>query len=584
MRNRSNVRFRRVESSPNATKAAARVLFGMVVRERRRIATLARTASLLDDRVQVAEAASTSKDEAFRAYINEQRLEAASQAQNQQEHILSLMDMVREEPVPSEHIRENSVSSIDRSSGNSKLVLLANERISVLESQLDQLHSECEDLGQYREKEEIARSELKRKTEENKKFAEEIKRLRSTLRKIRDDVAKGEENKSTPLDEVGIKQHNLVDEISNVLRSQPIEHQLHKSLQSGLVDKNGSFDLEYNSDDDDEVPDWAEDIMKDLAVIAEGKMPTSLLESSEVIDVEARLEKTNVFDRLTNPSRFTGVQKQKKHIAQKKKTVKPPPKNAMKRDSDSEESGARSRKPTKVTEFLSKLVVSSDTESVQSQRSVFDRLVSPSNATGTQKNRINESQRSRRSSYSVDDNCQGSVTSDTTSSSPPVNGIEIASQDSNHGIHKSMGNVQSVQEQLREAETLLDSVLPKDFVASTVSPRAQREKNLNHEEQDVFERLTKTTTQAYALKQNISIADKLLDSVLDNNAEHKCRRTGSLNGKVDDDDMNQSAQRKRSSSFRKPTTEYKSVFERLHKTPTEAAANRKSNSTRTLTS
>ncbi|CAJ1933764.1 unnamed protein product [Cylindrotheca closterium] len=577
--------FRQIvgHSSPTATKAAARVLFGMVVRERRRIATLARTASLLDERVQTAEAASTSKDEAFRAYINEQRLEAASQAQNQQEHILSLMEMVREEPAPSDDTKENSISSNDRSSGNSKLVLLANERISVLESQLDRLNTECDDLGQYRQKEEIARSELMKKSEENKKLAEEIKRLRSTLRKVRDDVTKGEEHKSIPQDEAVVKQHKIVDEISNALRSQPIDQKLHNSLQPGFVEKNGSFDLEYNSDDDDEVPDWAEDIMKDLAVIAEGKMPTSLLDSSEVVDAEAQLEQANVFDRLTNPSRFTGVQKQKRH------TAKRPPKHAIKRDSDSEGSGARSRKPIKVTESISKLVVSSDTESVQSNRSVFDRLVSPSNATGTQKNRMQESQRSLRGcSDSVDEHGQGSVTSDITSSSRPPTRIEIVSQDSHRGIHTSISKAQSVQEQLREAETLLDSVLPKDFVTSNVSPKAKREKDLNYETQDVFERLTKTTTQAYALKQNISVVDKLLDSVLDDKkgppGKPTHRRAASLSGKTDEHDMNQSAHKKRSSSLRKPSTEYKSVFERLHKTPTEAAANRKSHSTRTLTS
>ena len=47
-----------------------------------------------------------SKEEAFRAYVNEQRLEAASQAQNQQEHILSLMEMVREEPAQSNDTEE----------------------------------------------------------------------------------------------------------------------------------------------------------------------------------------------------------------------------------------------------------------------------------------------------------------------------------------------------------------------------------------------------------------------------------------------------------------------------------------------
>lgn len=555
----------------------------MVVRERRRIATLARTASLLDERIQEAEAASTCKDEAFRAYINEQRLEAASQAQNQQEHILSLMEMVKEEPVPSDDIRDTGVLSNERSSGNSKLLLLANERISVLESQLEKLHAECDDLGQYRQKEEIARSKLKENTDENKKLGEEVLRLRSMLLKVRDDVSKGEASKETPQDEAGIKHHRIVDEISNVLRSQPTQQQLVE------IEKNGSFDLEYNSDDDDEVPDWAEDIMKDLAVIAEGKMPTSLLDSSEVVNEEARLEQTNVFDRLTNPSRFTGVQKQKKH------TAKRPPKHAMKRDSDSEGSGARSRKSTtKVTDSHSKLVVSSDAESVQSNRSVFDRLVSPSNATGTQKNRMLESQRSLRGyscSDSVDEHGQGSVSSDITYSSLPPTRIEIASHDSNHGLHRPMANAQSVQEQLREAETLLDSVLPKDFVVSNASPKAKREKDLKYDFQDVFERLTRTTTQACALKQNISVVDKLLDSVLDDNIDSKSpvagkpahRRTGSLNGKADEHDMNQSAHRKRSSSFRKHATEYKSVFERLHKTPTEAAANRKSHSTRTIT-
>jgi hypothetical protein len=103
------------EASPMmATKTATKVLFGMVVRERRRIASLARTASALDEKVQESEVAASAKDAAFRAYVDEQRLDAADLAQNQQEHILSLMDMVREEPtnvLPSLNTNSTNFSS-----------------------------------------------------------------------------------------------------------------------------------------------------------------------------------------------------------------------------------------------------------------------------------------------------------------------------------------------------------------------------------------------------------------------------------------------------------------------------------------
>jgi hypothetical protein len=103
------------EASPMmATKTATKVLFGMVVRERRRIAYHPRTASALDEKVQESEVAASAKDAAFRAYVDEQRLDAADLAQNQQEHILSLMDMVREEPtnvLPSLNTNSTNFSS-----------------------------------------------------------------------------------------------------------------------------------------------------------------------------------------------------------------------------------------------------------------------------------------------------------------------------------------------------------------------------------------------------------------------------------------------------------------------------------------
>merc|ERR1712238_443845 len=105
----------------NGTKIAAKVLFGMVVRERRRIASLARTASSLDEKVQETESSLANKDAAFRAYVDEQRLEAASLAQSQQEHILSLMEMVKEDQIDESETPDAT-----------KFLVLANERINAL--------------------------------------------------------------------------------------------------------------------------------------------------------------------------------------------------------------------------------------------------------------------------------------------------------------------------------------------------------------------------------------------------------------------------------------------------------------------
>ena len=69
----------------------------MIVREKKRTAALARTASSLDERLQAAERDASVSETAFRTYIEEQGEEVAFMSTNQQEHILSLMDLVKEE-------------------------------------------------------------------------------------------------------------------------------------------------------------------------------------------------------------------------------------------------------------------------------------------------------------------------------------------------------------------------------------------------------------------------------------------------------------------------------------------------------
>jgi len=255
-------------SSPAIIEEAARVLFGMVVRERRRIAALGHTASLLDKRVQEAEAALMSKEEAFHSYINEQGLEVVSLLQNQQEHILSLMELVKEEPEEFVfEIQKSSNSSKQRpSSRNSKLLLLAYERISVLENQLKKVHAECEDLGYYGRKEELARAKLKDETNKNKQLTEIVKHLRSTLKSVQDDVGEEGEVKMAP-ERKDVKQQKIVNEISNALQLQQMDQDSPNVSKAYLpANSNRAFDLEYNSDEEDGVPpDWVEEIINDLS-------------------------------------------------------------------------------------------------------------------------------------------------------------------------------------------------------------------------------------------------------------------------------------------------------------------------------
>jgi hypothetical protein len=585
-----------------------RVLFGMVVRERRRIASLARTASSLDERVQEAEATSISKDEAFRAYVNDQRLEAASDAQNQQDHILSLMEMVKEEPTAESNGKSNS-----NTPGNSKLLVLANERIAVLERQHHELQLECERLGSYRESEENTASQLEEKTTECDDLEEEIDSLRSILRRIRDDIsqhAKYEGNsevitpESTSNLEVS-QRTSLLDVIKSALDpreaspSAKSRKPSKRSNKSNIIELDRSFDLEYNSDDSDDVPDWAEDIMIDLATIAEGKMPSSLLESTDVMDAEARLEENNVFDRLTNPSGFTGVQKQREHLANRH--LKP-----TQKDPDTPGPGEeRKVMSVQVSESLSKLVIPEESESPRSKRSVFDRLLSPSNATGTQKNRMQDNQRGRRShsasiyernrdDASIDN--QSRVSEDTTDDTRSKHS-EFAET-----LSKTTTQAHAIRQQFNVAEKILDDILPKDYSTTTVETlptNTRHERIQEYTQQNVFERLQKTTTRASAIKRDVVMAEKLLDNVLDaqdesrgppselSNGSTAGSSVGSTGDRVDSKkagvNLSNPAPPKRRS--RKAPTQYSSVFERLHQTTTEAKA-KKSNhrSSRSVTS
>jgi hypothetical protein len=108
---------------------AAQVLFGMVVRERRRIAALAKVASSIDERVQATEKALVVSEAALRACLEDHRHDVANLEQRQHDQMICLIDMVTENADRKYIESENDLQSV--AMFQKKLLVLANERVSL---------------------------------------------------------------------------------------------------------------------------------------------------------------------------------------------------------------------------------------------------------------------------------------------------------------------------------------------------------------------------------------------------------------------------------------------------------------------
>ncbi|KAG7356967.1 kinesin motor domain containing protein [Nitzschia inconspicua] len=529
-----------------ACRTAANVLFGMVVRERRRVASLARTASQLDEKVQEAEAAAAAKDAAFRAYVDEQTLEAANLAQNHQENILSLMEMVKENPT--EDTTNEKLGG--QGEGTSKLLVLANERIAALERQLNELSMGRDAVKKHREREATARALLEDKKKECEDLEEEMDELRSALRRIREEVKRGGvgELNSTNEDDKVEALKRVQDMVTNALHPSPASAGSNSrrrrpttSLVLGqspsLTPKIKRDAKSMHSSDSEEMPDWADDIMADLAIIAEGKIPASLLNTQVMLDAENQLN-GNVFDRLTDPESFTGVQK---HISAH-------PVRVFKGKSSSITDIPKRRELTsqQVAESLGKLKKKDSTgrnsrdrhtsKSDMEKRSVFDRLLSPSNLTGTQKQKFHD--KKGRNLEKAIENQHVSTRSGKTKTS-----------DCESNFSLSEGQM---------ANDLLEDLLVRDMQGmESLGKRS----GLNKGHQDVFERLNKTTTAAYAVKQNTNIVERMLDDLL--HSSDSSEEEGPENPRCE-------LKFERLEEYQK-----QDVFERLQRTTTEAYAQKK---------
>ena len=105
------------------------MLFGMVVRERRRIAALAKVASSLDERVLATEKALVVSEAALRSCLEDYRQDVADLEQRQHDQIICLADMVTESADRMNIEAEGDEQAIAKF--QKKLLVLANERVSL---------------------------------------------------------------------------------------------------------------------------------------------------------------------------------------------------------------------------------------------------------------------------------------------------------------------------------------------------------------------------------------------------------------------------------------------------------------------
>lgn len=512
-------------------KAAAKVLFGMVVRERRRVAALARTASSLDERAQAAEKVASVNEQALRSYMDEQRRELAALTNAQQAQILSLTDFVKGKTTrktKNPDAADDDDDACVEDSFGPKLLVLANERIALLERQIEDLSTENETSDFYRRKTETLQSELTEIAQEKSDLEEEISGLRSMMRQIRDIIgAKTGDTDTTEaiLDMISDALHpRLTSTASKSRRNSPLNGSGRRGrIISPRLKKHVELMHTSDSEDGDEAPEWAADIMADLALISQGTKPPWIQDSEELAIQELFSRNSSASDTDRQPqSSFFDVSKavsptckadrraMTRDISDRLNSIVLPVDQKISEESvngldifrtvesntldsaldnhdeisDKAETASkqalRDRSPfdshlnTKYHESDSNLSGRSTAD--QDYKPVFERLASPSHYTGTHKEKFHSKKEKKRSSQ------------------PP--------QDSASRLLDDL-----LQSDNEAPAVILHKEVPTVFRSAVVS---------DYTKQNVFERLTQKTTRAYAVKQNgISVIES------HENATHK---------------------------------------------------------------
>jgi hypothetical protein len=413
----------------------SKVLLGMIVKERRRVSALARAASSLDERLLAAEKEVSVRETAFKNYIREQDEEATAASLKKQEHILSLMDMVK----------EDTGANAPR---DDTLLVLANERIASLEQQIIDIKSRESALDSYKEKVNNLEHSLDHKSHENEELQLHLRQFQMGLKRLRDELQESPGNNSlTSLAEL------------EAMMSRPARLESRRSFESSIQNIDILPFSSHNTDDDSDLPEWASDIMADLAYIAEGKPPPSLKRSISPNEQSARPTLYITPPPFSEDVSRNSPEGRRTDLSEIISSTMPP----------STDKAGRKAMSREIADRLERIIIPGhdrvDKEAdhrdpdddVEKHQSVFERLVSPSQYTGTQREKYFSSRKKR-------------------------------------------------QETADEAATrLLDHLLEGDDGAeASRNESAQHHSHSVYEDYtqlNVFERLQKTTTQAFAVKQ-----------------------------------------------------------------------------------
>lgn len=275
--------FKVFKGVPHLTvlQLAVKVLLGMIVRERRRITSLATIASNLEQLSTEASNRASSSETALKALVEEHKNERVALIQNHQEKILALMEMIHDDDFQSRN------STIDRQQPISLDLRLANERIEILEDQLAEMEDEraIKESIQLREQEIVC--ELEKISGQRKEFLKKIDFLREVLVKIKEQLSCVENDQQVPT-------KNLLKFIQDSLNQISVRDMNDHHEQIGKyrhMHECDEEDVDYDSDS----PDWASSIMQDLAIIAAGEVPASMQPGAKAVSVVHRLSSKGKF-------------------------------------------------------------------------------------------------------------------------------------------------------------------------------------------------------------------------------------------------------------------------------------------------
>lgn len=475
-----------------------KVLFGMIVKERRRVTTLARTASKLDEKAHNLDHERGAIEVALRTQLTEHKHARSTMANEQQELILSLMSLVKEGS------SENNTSADFSGQPSTDLVVMfAQKRIQALEDEVQALLDECNSFQNTHEQINELKALLEVERNESEALRNELAHVRDILRQVRDTVppslsdshTKSTSRSSSPLLGLAVlpssksfilKDSSTKTDVHNLIQK-TLNRPLSAATRSSLYFSDTEEDYETNED----IPDWVDDIMADLQVIADGGVPDSLRSCSPA---------ENVFARLTDPHNFTGTQKHK--------TERPSTADMSSDDNQKDISVATTSIVSLNPQFSVSdqdndlLEISGEVKSVSRQskgapsfppkpkRSVYQRLLSPSSFTGTQKHAIfeenQESVRIQGQSLTLENELVAEIT-------PPAVAFENSST-----------------EVILQAQKPFAPIFDKkeDYPISSKLQQPKSGKNSTYMQQDVFERLQHTVTAAYAKKKDISPPDE----------------------------------------------------------------------------